>query len=149
MKHANKPKTIKFWLMRVEQLIAVHSTPPRTRGKYKGHGSTDSCAWVAALARELAVEIRRCNRGIGYDENLALASKVGYVLAAWYALCHRAKSFDPNRPLRLRRRALVHCNRYRQLLTDRMSDDALMTSVWSAQIFNLPYGRGAIGGSFI
>ena len=143
------PKPLGYWLQRVEHLIAANTTAPRVRGKYKGHGSTDSCTWVAVLSNEVNADIRASNRGIGYDENLALASTLGVILSTWYALCHRAKAYDLNRPLTLRRKALKRCTDYRARLAISLSDDQLMAATWRGQLFNIPYGRGAIDGSFV
>lgn len=138
------------WLKRIEVLIQEYSTPPRTRGKYKGHGSTDSVAWVQALVLELQAEIRRVNgRGIGYDENMALASLTGLALSAWYFNVHRAKTLDPNRPLALRRKASRVLAKRRTQLLGAITDDALMSKVWAGQKFALPYGRNARGGKFV
>jgi hypothetical protein len=139
-----------FWLQRVETLIAEHTTTPRTRGKYKGHGSTDSVAWVQKLVVELQAEIKRMNgRSIAYDENMALAHSAGLVLSAWYFNVHRAKTLDPNRPLALRRKAGRRLADRRAALLSAITDDVLMSKVWAGQQFALPYGRGARGGKFV
>ena len=79
--------TLAEWLVMCEQAIAWHTTPPRTRGKYKGHGSTDSVAWMTAMLKLMQADIRRTRKGIGYDENMALASLAGLVFAAVIDWC--------------------------------------------------------------
>ena len=144
-----EPKPIELWLERIESLISKHSTPARTRGKYKGHASTDSVAWVQELTVEVQKDIRLCNKGIGYDENMALASRMGQILAVWYCTVHRAKSFDARRPLNLRRDANFKVVRYRGLMVQMMSDDWLMFRAFPNQPYNYPWGEGAIDGDFV
>lgn len=126
-----------------------HSTAPRVRGKYKGHSSTDAAAWVQELTAEVQAWIRRTRKGIGYDENMAIASTVGLILVTWYTLVHRAKTYDQNRPLALRRKANRLVTQYRGALMRAVCDDAVMGSVWAGQRFAVPYGKGARGGKFV
>lgn len=141
--------TLAEWLVMCEQAIAWHTTPPRTRGKYKGHGSTDSVAWMTAMLKLMQADIRRTRKGIGYDENMALASLAGLVFAAWYANVHRAKALDPNRPLVGRRRALKAREAWVRAFHTSLTNDRLMAQVWGHQEFNLPYGAKAKGGKFV
>ena len=139
-----------LWIERCQELIAKHSTPARTRGKYKGHGSTDAVAWIQELAAELQREIKRQRgRSMAYDENMALAALTGQVLCAWYANVHRAKSYDPNRPVRHRQRAARQLERWRVELFLMTLHDQLMTRAFPAQEFNMPYGRQKRGGKFV
>lgn len=138
-----------FWLRFCEDSIAAHTTSPRTRGKYKGHGSTDSVAWVRALIVEAQRYIRATRKGVAYDENMALASLVGAVLVAWYTNVHRAKCYDSNRPLKHRRRAWRQLASFKADLIAAMANDKLMAQVWSSQEFNPPFGKQARGGKFV
>ena len=138
------------WLRLVEMLIRRYSTKPRTRGKYKGHSSTDALAWVKSLAFICQVYImERSARGKVYDGNMALAALLGRVLVLWYCNVHRAKGFDPNRPLS-RRRVFTQLTQYKGELMAAMSDDRLMGAVWGqGQQWNFPFGKGAKGGKFV
>jgi phenylpyruvate tautomerase PptA (4-oxalocrotonate tautomerase family) len=149
-KHAEpQPKDFDHWLRRIQTLIAKHSTKPRTRGKYKGHGSTDALAWIKELAVEVQADIQRCNRGIGYDENMALASRLGAALFVWYANVHRAKCYDLNRPLCRRIPAYEERKAKINKLFEAVNDDRLMAAIFSNQVFNLPHGLGKSDGTFI
>jgi hypothetical protein len=143
-----QPRDMKHWLNRCQALIAKHSTQPRVAGKYKGHASTDAGAWIAELAYEVVKEIRRTNPGIAYDENMALASKLGLILVAWYANVHRAKTYDIQRPLDTRRLAADQLALYRRNVISMMMNDELMCEVFGGQVFNLPYGIQAAGGTY-
>jgi len=143
------PISNKVWLQLVEHLIGKASTKPRTRGKYKGHSSTDSLAWVWSLACFCQKYIVSRNKGRAYDENMALASLLGRVLVLWYCNVHRAKGFDPNRPLS-RKQVFTYLARYRGALMAAMCDERLMGSVWGKkQQWNFPFGKGAKGGKFV
>lgn len=138
----------KYWLMRIEALITKHSTSPRKRGKYKGHGSTDTRLWVADLEREMTAHIRKRNKGKAYDENMAVASLMGRAMVIWYCNVRRAKSLDPNRPL-ARGKVNRLVTKYRGEVCAAMADDYLMTSVWKGQQYNFPWGKGRKGGTFV
>lgn len=136
------------WMIRTQELIAKHSTSARTKGKYKGHSSTDSLAWVIELAGEIQLDIRR-SATQDYDENMTLASRLGMVLVAWYVNTHRAKSYDTRRPVRHRQSADASVTTYRVDLTELMISDALMGTLFEDQPFQPPYGKLASGGDFV
>lgn len=137
------------WLRLVEQLIKAHSTAPRTRGKYKGHSSTNTLAWVWDLARICQKYTLVRNKGKAYDENMAMASLLGAILVTWYCNVHRAKGMDPNRPLS-RKQVFTRLANYRGRLMFAMCDDRLMGAVWGkSQQWNFPFGKGARGGKFV
>lgn len=140
--------SITEWLEIVELLIQNNSTAPRKSGKYKGHASTDSVAWVSDLARLCCLYIRRRSKGKAYDENMAIASLMGLILSAWYAQVHRAKGFDPNRPL-ARRAIWKRLTRWRAELLTAVTDERIMGRVWRGQQWNYPFGKGARGGKFV
>ena len=134
----------------VQTLIGRHTGPVHKSGPYKGHSITDSVAWVKDLAEDVQVAVRERNRGRAYDENMAIASEMGLILVAWYAHVHRAKSYDPNRPLHARRAAAAQRTRFMAQLAAVLADDSLMGEVWGRQQrWNFPFGRGAKGGRFV
>ena len=137
------------WLVEVQHLIGKHSSAP-IYGPNKQHAKTDSVAWVSDLARLVATDAARRNRGRYYDENMALAAQLGLILVAWYAHVHRAKSYDPNRPLKARQAAAAQRTRFLAELAVVIADDSVMGEVWGRQQkWNFPFGRGAKGGKFV
>ena len=141
--------TLSQWLMLIQALIAKHSTRPRVRGPYKGHSSTNSVAWVAELTQICSAHIARRNKGRAYDGNMALAAMLGLLLSAWYTQVHRAKGFDPARPLQ-RRQVFRRLALFRSQLAVATTDERIMGTVWgSQQAWNFPFGKGAYGGSFV
>ena len=134
----------------VQRLIGRHSGPRATSGPYKGHSQTDAAAWVKDLADACLAASRERNRGRAYDENMAIAAEMGLILVAWYAHVHRAKSYDPNRPLHARRAAAAQRTRFLAELAAVLADDSIMGEVWGhQQHWNFPFGRGAKGGRFV
>ena len=140
-----KSPTIADWMTTIQQMIAEHTTPPRTRGKYKGHGSTD-LHWVHDLVDFVTAEINK-RRG-ARDENMAVASYLAFILGQWYLHVHRAKSYDENRPLELRRHALRTRNKWLEDFIGCALSDRIMAKVFP-QKFSPPFGKGAKGGKFI
>lgn len=138
------------WLQRCQALIQKHeSVPVRKSGKYKGHSSTDSAAWIKELTDEVQKDIKRCQKGIAYDENMALAVHVGRILSVWYFCVHRAKAYDPNRPIHNRQIASKKRGEYFTQLIAECTSDELMTQAFPDQWWNLPYGKNQINGSFV
>lgn len=48
---------------------------------------------------------RRFPKSEQYDGNMRMAATLSYVLGFWYSRLHRAKCYDPRRPVRLRKAA--------------------------------------------
>lgn len=137
-----------YYAKLIQALISKH-TKPITKGKYKGHGTTDTVAWMEDLHHIVTSNIKKRNRGRGaYDENMAISREMGRALVVWYCAVHRAKSYDPNRPL-ARKRANASVTRFRGELMAAISSDEIMGAVFGNQYWNFPYGKGAFGGDFI
>ncbi len=145
-----KGRSIVEYLQFIEKEIAKASTKPRTRGKYKGHGSTDTSKWITALFVYAWKDIRKRNgRGIAYDENMAIAQAMGRALVAWRANVQRAKAYDANRPVTKRRAALEQAQDFRVCVAHDMANDFLMEEVWPKQKMSPPVGSSVIGGTFV
>lgn len=146
---APKKMTTVDYLCAVEYFIARNTTPPATRGKNKGHGTTNTFRWLGSLAMLCHNQIQLHSQGKQYDGNMALAATLGLVLCAWYAQVQRAKGFDPNRPLS-RRQVFRKLAKFKSELTRAISDDRIMGAVWGKQQeWNFPFGKGAKGGKFV
>lgn len=139
------------WLKHMQEAIAKHSTPPRTRGKWKGHGDTNSPAWISEVAYDMhrAIQADWKRRGVVGDENMALSHLLGSMLLAWYAQVHLAKCLDPNRPLKNRRAALRQRQKNIEAAFTAMTDPTIMSKVWGHQEFAYPFGKNAKGGKFV
>lgn len=140
--------TLVDWIRHVEGLIYLYSTPARTKGKYKGHGST-SLAWLPALCLTVDRFIKATRRGKTYDGNMAAAAFTGYVLCQWFLHVQRAKCYDANRPLGLRRKAFQARRKWLEMFVGEANNDAVIGKVWAHQQLSPPYGNKAKGGKFI
>ena len=145
-----KEPTLATWLCTIEYFIGRSTSPPRKSGPLKGHGDTDVRHWIQALLGACNESVKARAKNNRYDGNMAIAAKLGLLLVAWFCTVQRAKSFDPNRPLKLRRQAQVRLERYREKLSGVVGSDKLMGQVFGKrQAWNFPYGKGAKGGKFI
>lgn len=150
MKTKWKEPTLAGWLQGIEYFIGRSSTPPRKSGPLKGHGDTDVRLWIQMLLSMCNQSITARAKNNHYDGNMTIAAKMGLVLVVWFCTVQRAKTFDPNRPLKLRRQAQVRLERYREKLLTAMVSDKLMGQVFGKrQAWNFPYGKGARGGKFV
>jgi hypothetical protein len=151
-KRASQPVTGSVdaaWLRYVESAIARHSSAPFKSGPFKGHSTTNTTAWVTELMYALQDQRKQMAGKKTYDENMAMAADLGFTLVAWYANVQRAKSLDPNRPVKLRQEAQKRRASFLSNLNNAINNDELMVSVWGGQQYNLPYGKFAKGGSFV
>lgn len=145
-----QPSKMAEWLILIEELILAHSGLKARAGPTKGHSETDTVGMLNDLTHRVVSSIQLRNRGRVYDGNMAAASQLGLILVAWYCHVHRAKSYDPNRPLDARRSAARQRTQFLTELAAVLADDSLMGEVWgNKQRWNFPFGRGAKGGKFL
>lgn len=83
------------------------------------HPECDVAKWVGELAAEVdaAILAEKPNRS-SYDENMAAATVLAIILARWSVRIQRAKAFNPNRPIKLRRLGLAAAARKEIALVD-------------------------------
>lgn len=136
------------WVGIVQRAIREASGPARVAGKYKGHSMTDVDQWIAKVTRRVIREAG-IKRHKDRDENMGLAAVLGMVLVAWYVRLHRAKAFDPNRPVELRKKALAQVNVYVGELVRVCFKDSMDPFAFPGQEFENPYVPNARDGKFI
>ena len=90
----------KWWVAEVQGLITKHSRPT----KNPWHGTTKTSMAMAELIT-LVQKHGMPKKGPAYDGNMRMASILSFILATWYLRLHRAKSYDPRRPVRHRQAA--------------------------------------------
>ena len=83
-----------------------------------------------------------------YDGNMRMASVLGFVLVHWYLRTHRAKAFDPRRPVAHRRVALDQWRRFCLCLTNAMLDDGEDARIFPSQRWESPNDPHTIDGFF-
>ena len=147
---SKKKSQIAERLLLVEYLIGKHSSVKAKAGSHKGHATTNTAAWITELAEFVIAENAARNKWITYDGNMATAARLGLILVAWYSNVHRAKSYDPHRPLSARCAAAVQRTQFLAELSAVLADDSVMGEVWgNSQQWNYPFGKGAKGGKFV
>lgn len=102
--------------------------------------------WIQPLTEEVQERVlERCRGG---DENIGIAMVVSYILATWAGRIARAKSFDPRRPVELRKGAyaawLAWVRRMNETLVDESLDPSFFEQPWES-----PFLPDATDGDFV
>ena len=86
-------------------------------------------------------------RGI-YDRNMWACSTLGYILIAWYIRIHKAKSYDPERPIKNRKKALKQWRSFILQIQDLIINESADHKLFPDQKWDNPYLPDAINGDF-
>lgn len=140
-----KNKEIVARLSRIQKLIEKHTSAPKKRGRFKGHGETKPVAWLTELIREFDKE-RPKDKEI--DENIWMAYKLGTSLYLWAHYVRYAKSQDPNRPLKIRRKAQNSWARDMQTIELVLNEMPGIKKVFQ-QKWDDPFDENATDGTFV
>ncbi len=140
-------KEIKHNSILVQELIAKYSTPPRAKGKFKGHGTTNIMKWLIELIK-IVWKQRPKDKG-KHDENMYITSHLGYILSTWYARVQRAKCFDPRRPVEVRKEAYKKYQNFVQTLMLGVASDEFDITIFPDQEWDNPFSPDAKNGTFI
>jgi hypothetical protein len=149
-----------YWMARVQQLIVECSTPIATESREEngqivalaGHSSTDTKMALRRLLDEVIATnpISGSATGIGvYDENMRTISLLGYICVLWYSSTHRAKLFDPARPLSLRRQAWGAYLSWATELVRMLLDVSRLSTFFPIQKWGYPFDPEGKDGTFI
>ena len=130
-------KTDRWWLKRVGDLIAANSNHV-TR-------VSDVAAWSKLLVEEV---VERTEVPPGSDGNMLHASVLGYLLTKWFVRLVRAKSYDPRRPVKVRRLMMRRLAGYCQEVTGFMVDESEDCVHFPKQKWDPPFAPGAKDGRF-
>ena len=136
-----------YWLRHIEKVIKANTSPPATEGKHKGHGFTDQ-GWPVEVVSDIVccAKVQRVDeKG---DGNMAMALCIGYVFLMWFMHVQYAKANDPNRPLKLRRRAYQNYLNFIGWIVMRIQDRKIGADVFT-QAWDNPYDPGAKDGGFV
>lgn len=129
------------WFRRVQALIVEAHVGKKVKGHHRNRMN-----WYVLLGREVLRSFPQ--GGPAYDPNMRLAATMGLILTVWYARVHRAKLYDPNRPLQLRRDLYANWIEsamvYASVFIDERDDAIMMDQKW-----NNPFWPGAKGGKFV
>lgn len=132
----------KWWVARVQGLITKHSKPT----KDPHHAETATANVITDLTRDL----QRLWDGTGrFDGNMRTVAVLSIVLATWYLRVHRAKIYDPRRPVKLRRSAYYQRLSYAMAMFKAIEDESLDAEMFPGQNWEFPFSDHATDGYFI
>lgn len=149
-------KDRQWWVAKVQALITKNSKPT----KDPWHGTTNTEKMVQDLMKEIkktyghdfqaktgsrisAMETRR------FDENMRMASVLGYVLTLFYARLHRAKAYDPRRPVKLRQVAYQQRHLWSIAMFRAMTDESEDQDHFPGQKWESPFDPYPTDGYFV
>mgnify|MGYP001573328310 CR=1 FL=1 len=136
-------KDAKWWVAKVQTLIAKHSKPT----KNPWHGTTKTGMVIAELTNEVQKTFPR--KGPAYDGNMRMASVLSYVLAVFYLRLHRAKSYDPRRPVKARQAAYWSRLHYATALFMAVVDESMDAEMFPGQNWESPWDPRTTDGYFV
>ncbi len=141
MQVSGKSKT--WWVRIVQELIQKHSR----KTKDPWHGATN----IERVVKELVQIIKRVafRKKGRYDGNMRMAAVLSYVLAIWYLRIHRAKSYDPRRPVKARKAAYFTRLNYATALFYAIEDESMDPVHFPGQKWESPFDPYPTDGYFV
>ena len=133
----------KWWVARVQSLVTKHARPTRD----PRHKTAEPEKIVADLVREIMKAARRTNR-VG-DGNMLAACALSLILATWFLRLSRAKSYDPRRPVALRKQAYFSRLGYATALFRAIEDESQDQEHFPGQNWETPFSDHPTDGYFI
>ena len=131
-----------WWIDRVQTLIGKHSR----RTKDPKHDRTDPRKWLGDLTQEV---VRRAPKRGRYDENMRTACILAMVLSLWYTRVHRAKIYDPRRPVELRKQAYFTRQVFTEAMFHIMTDESQDPTYFPGQQWETPFHPYPTDGVFV
>jgi len=137
---SGKPRL--FWVAVVQGLIKAYSKPT----KDPWHGSCDPDEVVKGIV--FAIRRYAFPKKARFDGNMRMAAVLSYVFTLWYCRVHRAKAYDPRRPVRHRKDAYFTRLDYMHAMFDAMEDESL-DSIHFTQKWESPFDPFPTDGYFV
>jgi|SRR3990167_9951670 len=137
-------KDVLWWVSETQRLISKHSRPT----KNPWHRATKTGMVIAELIN-LVQRHGMPKRGPAYDGNMRMASILGFVLSVWYLRLHRAKSYDPRRPVRHRQQAYWSRLGYATALFMAIVDESKDAEMFPGQRWEMPFDPYPTDGYFV
>ena len=133
-----------WWISEIQRLITKHTRPT----KNLWHGTTATDAVMIDLIN-LARKYGMPKKGPPYDGNMRMACILSYILALWYLRLHRAKAYDPRRPVRHRQAAYFNRLDYANALFLAITDESLDPTLFPGQRWEAPFDPYPTDGYFV
>ncbi len=132
----------RWWVAKIQALITKHSRPT----KDPRHGRTMTGKMIADLVREIE---KTAPTKYAFDGNMRMANILSLVLATWYLRVHRAKSYDPRRPVALRKQAYFSRLGYAMALFRAIEDESQDQEHFPGQRWETPFDPYPTDGYFV
>jgi len=130
-----------YWIARVQALIVRHSR----KTKDPNHGTTNTRKVLHQLVDDVIDTFPPDER---YDGNMR-GLFMGMICALWYVRVHRAKCWDPNRPISHRRRAYSRWALFCRELFMAILDERKDGTYFHGQKWESPFVPDAKSGRFV
>ena len=137
-------KDAAWWVSEIQRLVTKHSCPT----KNPWHGTTRTGIVMAELVN-LVQKHGMPKKGPAYDGNMRMACILSYVLVLWYLRLHRAKSYDPRRPVRHRQAAYWGRLGYANALFLAITDESKDAEMFPGQNWESPWDPTTTDGYFV
>ena len=137
-------KDAAWWVSEIQRLIANHTRPT----KDPWHGTTQTEKAMTDLIK-LVQKHGMPKKGPQYDGNMRMACILSYVLALWYLRLHRAKIYDPRRPVRHRQAAYWSRLGYANALFLAIEDESKDAEMFPGQNWESPWDPTTTDGYFV
>lgn len=137
-------KDFRWWNLFVGNAIARHAR----KTKKSVHDEVDVPDWMGDFTEELDRRVSRLLPSNKYDNNMAFAASASYVLMRWFVRLARAKSYDPRRPVKVRRKMMGRLTEYCREVVGFMVDESGDADNYPKQEWDPPFAPGAKDGKY-
>lgn len=133
-------ETADWWMNFIGERVVAHTDDKR---------STDSGAWLKDVADALWGRVKPRYDLTVMDENIICSSLASLIYTLWSCRIRRAKSYDPRRPLEVRKGMMGRLLGYQHALLDYMTDESRDHVYFPAQEWGPPFAPNAKEGGFV
>lgn len=135
-----------YWFNMIQQLIQDNSGAVFAKGPYAGHSLTDLKSWTVELSMALTRHIDEMPGR--FDGNMRYCAAMGLITTMWYVRLHRAKAYDPNRPVDGRQQAFFSWQKHTMAIVSTINDEAL-DAIFFNQKWDMPFSKDAKNGEYV
>jgi hypothetical protein len=114
--------------------------------KDKWHDTNDPIELITRLARDVRKTFPKQGR---FDGNMRMTATLGYLCCLFYLRLHKAKSFDPRRPVAARKQAYFQRQQFAQALLNAIIDESLDCEMFPSQNWESPWIKSPTDGYFV
>lgn len=134
-----------FWVEFIQKGIVRHMKQTDD----PNHPSVESNLWVRELADAVWDRVKIFNDLTKVDENIVMAKTMSLIMALWTARLCRTKSYDPRRPVELRKMAIGRSIRFGLAMTSCLLDESQDHRMFPLPEWDPPFDPNAKNGDFV